>query len=165
MNGVEVELHTTPAIMNNPLHNHRMQQWLRRNADLQCSNLVMLPNVSTPIAVPTNTFNIIYQLFHLYHHYFFEGVGLRQIIDYYFVITNCEEVRNSKLYNSKSQAKPRTIPNSKLLIQNYLLAFLSYLHHIHSLVQSVVCCGERGAALPSCDSSASDVRYHPGVGR
>ena len=120
VNGVEVELHTTPAIMNNPMHNHRMQQWLRRNADLQYSNLVTLPNVSTPIAVPTNTFNIIYQLFHLYHHYFFEGVGLRQIIDYYFVLMNCEEVRNSKLYNSKSQAKPRTIPNSRLLIQNSL---------------------------------------------
>lgn len=97
MNGVEVELHTTPAIMNNPVHNHRMQQWLRRNADLQCSNLVTLPNVSTPIAVPTNTFNVVYQLFHLYHHYFFEGVGLRQIIDYYFVLTNFEEVRNPKL--------------------------------------------------------------------
>lgn len=88
MNGVAVELHSTPAIMNNPFYNHRLQKWLRRNADLQCSNVVSLPDETGNIAIPTCTFNLVYQLFHLYHHYFYEGVGLRQIIDYYLVINN-----------------------------------------------------------------------------
>lgn len=86
VNGIAVELHSTPAIMNNPLYNCRLQKWLRRNADLQCSNVVSLPDDAGDVAVPTLAFNIIYQLFHLYHHYFYEGVGLRQIIDYYFVL-------------------------------------------------------------------------------
>lgn len=89
VDGVAVELHFTPAIMNGPLYNHRLQKWLSRNADLQCSNIVSLPDEVGNIAVPTCAFNLIYQLFHLYHHYFYEGVGLRQIIDYYFVLTNC----------------------------------------------------------------------------
>lgn len=84
--GISVELHSTPAIMNNPWHDHRMQQWLRRNADLQCSNLVPLPDDAGSVAVPTDVFNAIYQLFHLYHHYLFEGIGLRQFVDYYFVL-------------------------------------------------------------------------------
>ena len=86
VNGIAVELHSTPAIMNNPLHNHRLQKWLRRNVDLQCSNIVSLPGDAGDVSVPTCAFNLIYQLFHLYHHYFYEGVGLRQIIDYYLVI-------------------------------------------------------------------------------
>ena len=90
INGIAVELHPTPAILNNPLYNHRLQKWLKRNADLQCSNIVALPNDAGEIAVPTCGFNVIYQLLHLYHHYFYEGVGLRQMIDYYFVVNNDE---------------------------------------------------------------------------
>ena len=91
--GVAVELHTTPAIMNNPVYNHRLQKWLRQNADSQCGNIVSLPDGAGNIAVPTRAFNAVYQLFHLYHHYFYEGVGLRQIIDYYYVIVKSEELR------------------------------------------------------------------------
>ncbi len=84
LGGVAVELHSTPAIMNHPLYNRRLQRWLRRNADLQCSNIVALPEDAGNIAVPTAAFNVIYQLFHLYHHYFYEGVGMRQVVDYLF---------------------------------------------------------------------------------
>ncbi len=90
INDIAVELHSTPAILNNPLYNHRLQKWLKRNADLQCSNIIALPNDVGEIAVPTCAFNVIYQLLHLYHHYFYEGVGLRQIVDYYFVVIRNE---------------------------------------------------------------------------
>lgn len=86
INDIALELHSTPAILNNSLYNHRLQKWLKRNADLQCSNIVALPNDAGEIAVATCAFNVIYQLLHLYHHYFYEGVGLRQIVDYYFVV-------------------------------------------------------------------------------
>lgn len=90
INDLAVELHSTPAILNNSLYNNRLQKWLKRNADLQCSNIVALPNDAGEIAVPTCAFNVIYQLLHLYHHYFYEGVGLRQIVDYYFVVIRDE---------------------------------------------------------------------------
>lgn len=90
VNGVAVELHSTPAIMNNPVYNNRLQKWLKRNADLQCSNIVSLPDNASDVAVPTSHFNCVYQLFHLYHHYFYEGVGLRQIVDYYYVVISDE---------------------------------------------------------------------------
>ena len=90
INGIAVELHPTPAILNNPLYNHRLQKWLKRNVDLQCSNVVELPDDAGEIAVPTCAFNVVYQLLHLYHHYFYEGVGLRQIVDYYYVMINDE---------------------------------------------------------------------------
>ena len=88
MDGVPVELHFMPCVMNNPMYNARLQKWFKRNADLQCSNAVNLPDDAGEIAVPTTAFNIIYQLCHLYHHFFDEGIGMRQIIDYYFVVNN-----------------------------------------------------------------------------
>ena len=95
VHGVSVELHSTPALLNSPLHNSRLQRWLKRNADLQCSNRIALPNNAGEVAVPTLSFNIIYQLCHLFHHCFYEGVGLRQIVDYYFVLKNTDFSRNT----------------------------------------------------------------------
>ena len=90
MDGVPVELHFFPCSMNNPIYNARLQKWFRRNADLQCSNVVSLPDGIGEIAIPTTAFNVIYQLTHLYHHFFDEGIGMRQIIDYYYVVNNDE---------------------------------------------------------------------------
>lgn len=36
----------------------------------------------------TPSFNMVYLLLHIYNHYIYEGVGLRQLMDYYFVIVN-----------------------------------------------------------------------------
>lgn len=88
--GVPAELHFFPGIMNNPIYNVRLQKWFKRNADLQCSNVVSLPDCIGEIAIPTTAFNVIYQLTHLYHHFFDEGIGMRQIIDYYYVVNNDE---------------------------------------------------------------------------
>ena len=90
MDGVPVELHFFPCSMNNPFYHARLQKWFKRNADLQCSNVVSLLDGIGEIAIPTTAFNVIYQLTHLYHHFFDEGIGMRQIIDYYYVVNNDE---------------------------------------------------------------------------
>ena len=97
MDGVPVELHFVPCMMNNVVYNARLQRWFRRNADLQCSNVVSLPDGIGEIAIPTTAFNVVYQLTHLYHHFFDEGIGMRQIIDYYFVLVKSEERRVKNL--------------------------------------------------------------------
>ena len=93
--GVPVELHFFPGIMNNPIYNARLQKWFKRNADLQCSNVVSLPDGIGEIAIPTTAFNVVYQLTHLYHHFFDEGIGMRQIIDYYVVMNDFWKVKES----------------------------------------------------------------------
>lgn len=90
LDGVPVELHFFPCSMNNPIYHARLQKWFKRNADLQCSNVVGLPDGAGDIAIPTMAFNVVYQLTHLYHHFFDEGIGMRQIIDYYYVVNNDE---------------------------------------------------------------------------
>ena len=88
VDGVPVELHFFPCTMNNPIYNARLQKWFKRNVDLQCSNVVSLPDGIGEIAIPTTAFNVVYQLTHLYHHFFDEGIGMRQIIDYFLVVND-----------------------------------------------------------------------------
>ena len=99
--GVPVELHFFPCSMNNPIYHLRLQKWFRRNADLQCSHIVGLPDGAGDIAIPTSSFNVVYQLTHLYHHFFDEGIGMRQIIDYYHVV--CDFY---KVYQNSSKITP-----------------------------------------------------------
>ena len=92
-----IEVHFTPSYMFFPIHNSRMQKWFKEVMDLQCSNIVTLPDGYGEITVPTMSFNVIYILSHLYRHVFTEGIGLRQLIDYYFVLVKSEERRVKNL--------------------------------------------------------------------
>ena len=92
-----IEVHFTPSYMFFPIHNSRMQKWFGKVMDLQCSNVVTLPDGYGEITVPTMNFNVIYILSHLYRHVFTEGIGLRQLIDYYFVLVKSEERRVKNL--------------------------------------------------------------------
>ena len=92
-----IEVHFTPSYMFYPVHNRRMQKWFKEVMDLQCSNVVTLPDGYGEITMPTTSFNVIYILSHLYRHVFTEGIGLRQLIDYYFVLVKSEERRVKNL--------------------------------------------------------------------
>ena len=113
MDGVPVELHFFPCSMNNPIYNARLQKWFKRNTDLQCSNVVSLPDGIGEIAIPTTAFNVIYQLTHLYHHFFDEGIGMRQIIDYYYVVNNYLSNPSVSLSKGSSTSHPSPLSSEE----------------------------------------------------
>lgn len=82
----EVGIHFTPTFMNNPLSNHRIQSWMEGQMSEQCQNMVELPDGVGSIAVPTLAFNVVFLLAHMMRHFFDEGIGLRQFMDYYFLL-------------------------------------------------------------------------------
>lgn len=81
-----IEVHFTPSYMFFPVHNCRMQKWFKEVMGEQCNHRVSLPDGYGEIHVPHVSFNVIYILSHLYRHIFTEGIGLRQLLDYYFVL-------------------------------------------------------------------------------
>lgn len=82
-----IEVHFTPSYMFFPVHNSRMQKWFKEVMGEQCNHRVSLPDGYGEIHVPQVSFNVIYILSHLYRHIFTEGIGLRQLLDYYFVLS------------------------------------------------------------------------------
>lgn len=87
---VEVEAHFFPGMVNSPWYNHRLQRWFDEQAAEQVNHKVQLPKEAGAIFTPTLHFNLVYQLFHLYHHFFDEGIGLRQMVDYYLLLQAME---------------------------------------------------------------------------
>lgn len=82
----EVEVHVLPNRLNNPFLNSKLQAYFREVASKQFGNFTELPDGVGHIPVPTTQFNAFYVLLHIYHHLFGEGIGLRQLMDYYYVL-------------------------------------------------------------------------------
>ena len=121
-----IEVHFTPSYMFFPVHNRRMQKWFGEVMDLQCSNVVELPDGYGEITVPTVSFNVIYILSHLYRHVFTEGIGLRQLLDYYFVLekwytdsTDFESNRNNRTFDFAEQ-KELSAKSVRFVLENEL---------------------------------------------
>ena len=98
--GVEVEVHYRPSFLLCFWHNRKLQKYYERVKDEQFSHRVMLGEQGE-IAIPTAEFNLIFQLTHIFSHLMNEGIGLRQLVDYYFVI--CDFY---KVYQSSSKITP-----------------------------------------------------------
>lgn len=83
--GVEVEVHYRPSFLLCFWHNRKLQKYYERVKEEQFSHRVMLGEQGE-IAIPTAEFNLIFQLTHIYAHLMNEGIGLRQLLDYYYVL-------------------------------------------------------------------------------
>ena len=107
-----IEVHFTPSYMFCPIHNRRMQKWFQEVMGEQCNHRVSLPDGYGEIHVPTASFNVIYILSHLYRHIFTEGIGLRQLLDYYYVVCDfCKVYQISSNHLSNFSNHP--VPLSK----------------------------------------------------
>lgn len=105
----EVEMHYHVEVLLNLWKNRKLQKWfakhreamfcnlnlnLNDNLDLnsntnstnQRSTAIGKVNDTNRFVTPTVEFNVFYILLHIYRHFLYEGVGFRQVIDYYFVL-------------------------------------------------------------------------------
>ncbi len=81
--GVPVEVHLRPSFMNAPIGNKRFLKYFGKFDDCVCQK-----KIEGGITLPAmkSKYDIIYQMNHIYRHFIDEGVGLRQIVDYYFLL-------------------------------------------------------------------------------
>ncbi len=98
--GVEVEVHYRPSFQLCFWHNRKLQKYYERVKEEQFSHRVMLGEQGE-VAIPTVEFNLIFQLTHIFSHLMNEGIGLRQLLDYYYVL--CDFY---KVYQKSSKITP-----------------------------------------------------------
>ena len=102
--GVEVEVHYRPSFLLCFWHNRKLQKYYERVKEEQFSHRVMLGEQGE-IAIPTVEFNLIFQLTHIYAHLMNEGIGLRQLLDYYYVLCDFYKVYQNFTNPSVSLSK------------------------------------------------------------
>ena len=88
-NGVEVEVHFRPSFLFCFRHNRCLQGYYERVMDEQFAHRVKLGEQGE-VAVPKAEFNLIFQLTHIFTHLMNEGIGLRQLLDYFFLLKNTD---------------------------------------------------------------------------
>ena len=100
--GTLVEAHFTPSYYSNPFTDRKFNKWAKAQQEEQTKHYVPFDN-GTKLPIPTNEFNIIFILSHAYQHFIGTGVGLRQIIDYFYVLKHAhEEASPSSLHALRS---------------------------------------------------------------
>ena len=77
----ELEIHFHPSKMYNPFLNSRLQRALERWAPF---------SGEAPLTYPDMRFNAVFCMAHMFHHYLEGGLGLRQLMDYYYVLLNLD---------------------------------------------------------------------------
>ena len=93
----EVEMHYHVEVLLNLWKSTKLQKWFKEhetelfahandnlNANLKANT--NRTNGTNGFVTPTVEFNVFYILLHIYRHFLYEGVGFRQVIDYYFVL-------------------------------------------------------------------------------
>lgn len=85
---VEVEAHYRPGLIRNFFTNARLQRFFARQEAACMAHITGIPEEAgnCRVATPVWTFDAVHQLTHIFHHFFTEGVGLRQCLDYYYVL-------------------------------------------------------------------------------
>lgn len=93
---VTVEFHAVPAFLRNFYYNRRLQQWC---ATYNWTNF----NKIKSFTVPSDSFNLVFLLVHLYHHFLYEGVGFRQLMDYLMLLRSLSAEKRQTLYSETMQ--------------------------------------------------------------
>ena len=106
-----VEVHYRPTWLYNPFRNRVLQRWFASQVQegSSASQVQEVQRVQERARefkvydgykIPSVEFNVVFQLLHLYKHIFEEGIGLRQLLDYYFVV--------QKHYENETQSEIAT---------------------------------------------------------
>jgi len=102
-NGVEMEVHHTPASMYSRKHHTTLWRWLDAQSQKQWGNTQ--ETYFGVINSPTAGFNKVYLLLHYFFHWAFEGAGLKQMVDYYYCLktdvdTNDDDIAPMEILSS-----------------------------------------------------------------
>ena len=88
------EIHFVPSFTYSPFLYRRYKRFFKRWADRQFDNYME----SVGFACPTTDFNAVYSLMHIFHHVLHEGIGLRQLLDYYYILKSLDKEQRLQVF-------------------------------------------------------------------
>lgn len=84
--GFCVEMHFTPSVMSSAKYDTRLQRWFDSRSDWDSVEFK-----SGPVKTLSAEDNMVYVLQHCYNHFLYEGIGMRQVMDYYMILCAANE--------------------------------------------------------------------------
>ena len=84
-----VEIHWMPSTTSNFILDRKQKHFYHQQANVQFNNKLTL-NGNETITATDPFFDSIHLLLHILGHYLYEGVGLRQVMDYYYIVRHAD---------------------------------------------------------------------------
>jgi len=112
--GITVEVHFRPSSGNcNPWTNRRLQRYLNEQ-------LAHITYHEKGFYEPPMTFALAMQLAHIQRHFFSTGLGCRQLMDYYFLLTHASDEDRSKVTAILDRCGLRHIAGALMWVLQYI---------------------------------------------
>ncbi len=77
---VSIEVHIHPAWLYTPFHNRKLQRFFEQKKE---EAMMDRPG---GFNYPKPNFDVVFSLVHTFHHFLEEGVGIRHIVDYFYIL-------------------------------------------------------------------------------
>lgn len=88
------EIHFIPSFTYSPFLYRKYIKFFKRCADWQFANY----DKTVGFTYPTPEFNAVYSLMHIFHHVLHEGIGLRQLLDYYYILRSLDKEQRGQVF-------------------------------------------------------------------
>lgn len=88
------EIHFIPSFTYSPFLYRKYRKFFKRCADRQFANY----DKTVGFTYPTPEFNAVYSLMHIFHHVLHEGIGLRQLLDYYYILRSLDKEQRGQVF-------------------------------------------------------------------
>ncbi len=124
-----VEVHYVPSFMGNLFYEWRLRQYFKKEKAMQFGHKLTLPDSLGSIGRLCHDFDCIFQLSHMMHHFFYEGLGFRQVIDFYYLLCSTREIDKGIMASVK-----------RLNMRKFTAAMMFIMHDVLGLEQDKLLC-------------------------
>ena len=111
INGICIETHFTPSWLNSPTDNSKLQKYFSR---------YIVNTFSEKPHDSETTFNIIFLMLHMFRHLFQEGISMKQLLDYFYVLQNATSEEKDKAWSTIKHLKLNKFATALMYVMQIL---------------------------------------------
>ena len=135
VSGIPVEVHFHPSFFNRPKYNKRLLHFF---SDINaCTERKVVDG--TDIPAMRMEVDVVYQMSHIYRHMIDEGIGLRQVVDYFFLLKSFKE-RNEGVQAWEDVREMTTQVIGNLGMKRFSQALMYVLQEVLGMSQEYLLC-------------------------
>ena len=143
----EVEVHFTPSWLYNPFRNRRLQEWFKEFLLRQAQQSERfrfqgkdMDSTDSPCSFksPSVEFDLVYLMLHAYRHMLHEGLGLRQVMDYYMML--CTDSHSTSLGELQCSRYQAFVVLKQLGVMKFASAMMYVMKVVFDLDESDMIC-------------------------
>ena len=123
---VAVEIHFLPSWMYNPSTNKKLQIFFAEQSERQFGNY----DAEVGFTHTTIDFDLVFSIVHIYRHIFSEGIGLRQLMDYYYIL----------MHSSAEQRKEAFVVLKSLKMAKFVGGIMWILRECFGMKEELLLC-------------------------